>query len=347
MANSYQRILVHCLVNIGDVVLSTGALALLRQSYPDAKITMMARADVAEVLENHPAIDEVLVYDYKRMQRSWGQQLRFLLEIRKRKFDLVISLDRKLRPAVLSWLAGIPVRVVPDKVFDPKPTWITKLYTHVIATPADFRHSHQAEIFQTIIRGFTGTPGYCSPAVGRILAEHHTKADSLIGRLPVKSVRIGLCVKGTYPLKNWPPANFVAVIEALAKKVDAAFYIVGAPGDREYAEEIISATQVVVDNFCGETSLMELAALLTKTQMFITIDTGAMHIGAAVDVPIVGIFRCVSVKRWWPLTSKAKVLANRLAGCPQEGPLEICPHHYCVGEIAVDKVLQAAEELLA
>lgn len=346
MSDPFHNILVHCLVNIGDVVLSTSALVLLRRAYPQAKVTMMVRSDVAEIMENHPMIDEVLVFDYKKTQRSFRKQLQFLQKLRRQKYDIVFSLDRKMRPALLTWLAGIPIRVAPNKVFDPKPSFVTHFYTHVIATPADFRHTHQAEIFQSIINGFTGRQDKASPVIGRILPQHEKKAASLMSRLTAGPVKIGLCVKGTYPLKNWPASKMVELIDALNAKYHASFFIVGASADKEYAEEIILSTAVSVQNFCGETSLMELAALLVKTDLFITIDTGAMHIGAAVGVPIIGFYRCVSVERWWPLTKDAVALANPLDGCPKEGPLEICPHHYCVGSIPLEKALEAVERIM-
>jgi heptosyltransferase II len=346
MTRGYENILIHCLVNIGDVVLSTAAVALLRKTYPHAKITMMVRPAAAEIARNNPVVDEVLVFDYTAKKKSLSATFRFSRELAAKKFDICISLDRKLRPALLAFLARIPVRIGPDRVFDDKPSLVTKLYTRIVRTPLDFRHTHQADIFKSIVRGFTGVDGDADPVIGKVMPEHSRKAEMLLSRLPEASRRIALCVKGTYPTKNWPPANFAALLEHIAVRYGAAQCIVGAPEDWNYAEEILTGVSAKVLNFCGETTLLELAALLAKVDLFITIDTGAMHIGATVQVPIIGIFRCVSVDRWRPLTRRTAILSNPLAQCPDEGPPESCPQHYCVADIPLAQAIAAVEEML-
>jgi ADP-heptose:LPS heptosyltransferase len=77
-------------------------------------------------------------------------------DIKERHFDLAISFDRKFRPALLCWLAGIPCRVGPSKVFDDKPSRVTWLYTDVVQIYHDLLHTLQAETYQTIVRKFTG-----------------------------------------------------------------------------------------------------------------------------------------------------------------------------------------------
>ena len=128
----YKNILVNSLVNLGDVVLTTSAIALLKKVYPQAKITMLVRPVVREAVENNPVIDEVMIFDYKAKENSLGKMWSMVKEIRHKKFDFSISFDRKSRPAILCWLAGIPVRVGPDRVFDDKPSKVTWLYTHTV-----------------------------------------------------------------------------------------------------------------------------------------------------------------------------------------------------------------------
>lgn len=342
MSNQYRNILVHSLVNLGDVVLSTSAAALLKRVYPQAKITMMVKPAAAEIVKNNPAIDDVLIFSYKEKKKSWRDMWHFVKEVRSRKFDLSISLDRKLRPALITWLAGIPSRVGPDRVFDNKPSRVTKLFTHTIHTPDDFMNTHQSEIFQSIIRGFCNCQGTALPVIGRITAQHREKAQQLIGSLPKAEKKIALCVKGTYYLKNWPQKNFVEFIRRLAAKYDSAFFIVGAPEDREYAQQVIDGCSVPVANFCGQTGLLELAALLDKSDLFVTIDTGGMHIAATTSVPIVGLFRCVSTSRWRPLCNRGQAIEKKLPGCPAVKNPEDCPMNDCVKEIKVEDVLSAS-----
>ena len=150
----YQNILVNALVNLGDVVLSTSAIALLKRAYPKARITMLVKPAVRQAVQNNPIIDDVLIFEYKAKQNSFSKMLSMISELRARKFDLAISFDRKLRPALLTFLAGIPVRVGPERVFEDKPSRVTWLYTHTIPIRHSLEHTLQAETYQEIVRGF-------------------------------------------------------------------------------------------------------------------------------------------------------------------------------------------------
>ena len=122
--------------------------------------------------------------------------------------------------------------------------------------------------------------------------------------------------------------------------------LVGAPEDREYAQQIADAAQVPVLNLCGATSLLEFAALCRQVDLLITIDTGGMHIAATTGVPIIGIFGCVSAKRWAPLCKKSYVVQHKLTECSSVDVLEKCPRHYCVAHIQVSQVAELAQSLL-
>jgi len=340
----YHNILVHSLVNLGDVLLTTSAIALLKREYPHAKITMMARPMVKDILENNPLIDEVIIYDYRGKHKPISKMLEIIGVLRVKKFDLCISFDRKLRPAVLCMLAGIPVRVGPDRVFDDKLSLVTKLYTHTIKIPHDIINTHQAETYQAIIRGFTGCQGTMKPVISKVTSIHESKAQHLLNTLPLRKTKIGLCVKGTFALKNWSQERFAQLVDALAAQYDAAFFIIGAPEDKEYAAEVIAIAHTPIANFCGQTSLLELVALLQKTDVFITVDTGATHIAATVGVPMVVIYGCTSPKRWRPMSDKATVLSTNEPCCPCAIPPDACPAHGCMQKISVDATSKAVQQ---
>lgn len=343
---SAQKVLVHCLVNLGDVVLATSAIALLKQHFPQMRISMLVKPSVAEVLQGHPLLKEVIPLVYQPKERSWKQMLRFVKEIKSRNFDLSISLDRKLRPSILTLLAGIPVRIGPDRLFDNKPSQIRRLWSYAVHTSDDFLNTHQSELFQDVIRGAFKLQGSAKPVIGAITSKHREKAKVLLDSLPQGNKRVVLCVKGTYYLKNWPQESFVALIDRLASQEKVSCLLVGAPEDKEYAQQIADAAQAPVLNLCGETSLLEFAALCRQIDLLITIDTGGMHIAATTGVPIIGIFRCVSAKRWAPLCKKAYVMEHRLQACPQVSMPEQCPMKYCVENISVEEVWNVAKKVL-
>lgn len=338
----YRNILVHCLVNIGDVILSTSAVALLRQAYPAARITMMVRQDVAGLLQNHPVIDEVLVFDYKNKQRSILAQLRFLGELKKRQFDLVISFDRKLRPALLTWLAGIPTRVAPEKVFDDKPSQVTKFYTDIIPIKYDLTTHLQADTYQEIVRKFCGINGVAAPVLGAISNASAERARDLVARLPKDQLKVALCVKGTFALKNWPLERFAQLVDRINAKFAPAFFVVGAPQDGAFAAALAKLVSVEVANFCGETTLPELLALFKQSDLFITVDTGAAHIAATTGIPMVVMYGCTSPRRWAPINPQAVAISKEPGCLPcNKGETE-CDMRDCLQQVTVDEVFEAA-----
>ena len=345
----YKNILVNALVNLGDVILTTSAIKLLKKAYPDSRITLLCKGVVRQAVENNPVIDEVIVFDYKAKQNSLGKMLDMIKRIKSKHFDLSISFDRKLRPALLCFLSGIPVRVGPDKVFDDKPSKVTWLYTDVVFIKHDLANTLQAETYQEIIRGFTGIDGHETPVFADLTDGDFEKAEELLSRLPKKEKRIALCVKGTFGLKTWPKEYFSEVVNSLNKKYDAAFFVVGAPNDKTYSDEVIREIGLPLENFCGETSLTSLAALLSKVDLFITVDTGATHIAATTGVKMVTMYGCTSPNRWYPYNDNVRVMSYDPECCPcsyGENDCPYAPKPRCLWDVTPGKVLEACFALL-
>lgn len=345
----YNNILINALVNLGDVVLTTSAIALLKKAYPNAKVTMLCKGVVRQAVENNPVIDEVMVFDYKAKQNSLGKMLDMVKEIKRHNFDLSISFDRKLRPAILCFLAGIPTRVGADRIFDDKPSKVTWLYTDTIKIKHDIVNTLQAETYQEIVRGFTGLNGHEVPVFANLTKKNHEKAEMLLSRLPKSDKVIALCVKGTFGLKTWPKEYFATVVNELNQKYNAAFFVVGAPGDRAYSDEVIKEIGLPVENFCGDTSLTDLAALISKVDLFVTVDTGATHIAATTGVKMVTMYGCTSPKRWHPFNKNARVMSYDPECCPCSYGENECPYlpkPKCLYEVTPNKVLDACLELM-
>lgn len=344
----YRNILVYAMVNLGDVVLLTSAIALLKKAYPQARVTMLSRPIVREVIEHNPVIDDVILFDYKSKQNSMRQMWSIVQELRRRKFDLAISFDRKLRPALLCLLAGIPVRIGPSRVLDARPSRVTWLYTHTIPITYDLDDTLQAETYQEIIRGFTGAAGHEHPVLPTPTEAQRTKAESLLSAAAGKR-KIGLCVKGTFGLKTWPKEYFVEIVRALHERYDAAFYVTGAPGDYAYAEEVIAAIGLPVENLCGKTNLMELAAFYAQLDLLISVDTGGAHIAAVTGVPLVVVFGCTSPRRWHPISDNAKAFTSNEPCCPCSYGETDCPSYpqpNCLYHLTPDVILAACIRFL-
>lgn len=349
MPQIFQNILVTCMVNLGDVVLSTGCAQLLKELYPGARVTYMVKNSIGPILENHPYIDEVIMPDYQAKKKSFRQMLALISAVRQRQFDLCVSLDRKSRPALVALLAGIPTRIIGDRLFDVKPSFVTKFYTRVIHTPDDFRNTHQAAIFQAVITGFVGIEhDLVRPCIGGLRDADKKNADNLYQAIPTANKKLAVCIRGTFHLKNWPLDKFAIVLNQLRRQYDVSFVLIGVEDDYCDSEKLIALLDEPDNtaNFCGKTDLKSLAGLLALVDGFLTVDTGAMHIAAAVNTPIVGIFRCISAKRWSPLCDENEVLTVQLSECPKEGPPEVCPEKNCLETLSAEAVTAAAQKIL-
>ncbi len=337
----FKNILVNALVNLGDVVLTTSALALIKKNFPETRITMLVKSVVADAVIDNPVIDDVIVLNYKSKENSLKKMRELVKEIKKRDFDLAISFDRKLRPALLTFFAGIPRRVVPSKVFDDNKSRVTIFYTDVIEISHDLNKTLQAETYQEIIRKFFNISGHETPKFPK---KSSKVAENLLKRLPATKFKIALCVKGTFPLKTWSKEYFAEVVQNLKKNLDSvAFFIVGAPNDRDYADEVIKEIGFEVENFCGETSLTDLAELFRRADLFITVDTGATHIAATTGVKMVTVYGCTSPDRWHPINKNAIALTSREPCCPCTK--KICDEPLCLKNVKPAQVLDAIRNL--
>lgn len=360
----FKNILVNALVNLGDVVLTTSALALIKKNFPETRITMLVKPVVKDAVIDNPVVDDVIVLDYKAKENSFSKMRELVKEIRRRQFDLAISFDRKLRPALITFLARIPRRVCPSKVFDDNKSRVTMLYTDVIEISHDLNKTLQAETYQEIVRKFFNIEGHETPKFPK---KNSPVAEKLLARLPNKKFKIALCVKGTFPLKTWSKEYFAEVVRELNKTYDAAFFIVGAPNDKSYADEVIigirdkgqgtsieSNPQSLVPspcvlNFCGETSLTDLAELFRRADLFITVDTGATHIAATTGVKMITMYGCTSPDRWHPINPNAIAFTSRESCCPCTFKTEECPTYpkpACLQNVTPTQVLDAAKKFL-
>ncbi len=345
-----KRILIHALVNLGDVVLATSTAALLKKLCPSVHITMMVRHYAREIVVNNPVIDDFIIFDYQSKKKSYRAMWQMIKTLRNGNFDVCISLDRKLRPALLTFLARIPQRVVPERIFDDKPSDVVRLYTDVIPMTSDFLQQPQAENFQTVVRGWLGLEDvHAKPVIGKPTECNYKKVDKLLSRLQSGKKHIALCVKGTFPLKTWPKEHFCDLMKKLQDRYNADFFIIGAPGDHDYADEVIKSSNLAVENFCGETSLMDLTVLFQQSFLFVTVDTGALHIASTTDVPIVAMYGCGPAKRWPPMTDNSRIVTTSEDCSPCHIPADACPTNprpKCQWNITPDMVLKACEELV-
>ena len=306
-----MRILINQLKNIGDVLLSTAAIALVRKTYPDAWITLMVAANVAPFFENHPLVNEILPFSYKSKEGSVFSMINMVKEVKDRHFDVNISLESRLRPLLIATLAGIPIRIAGDGMdrYGGKKEWYRFLYTQLVPITTQEKE-HQSETFMKVVRPFLHLLDTieAKPTMPMPSEESKEKIKKLLRINDSKRKKVLFCVRGTWYGKNWNPDYFTEVISNTAKKYDVDCYVIGTAGDYTYAQSIIDKCTSKVENICGKTGPSDLVPLFNYCDLLVSVDTGTAHIAATTDIPIVSIYLATNPVQWHPLSEKPSVL---------------------------------------
>lgn len=336
----HTRIIVKSVNWVGDAVMVTPALGVLRRGFPDARITLLARPSVADVFLANPDVDDLWVADERG---GMGPFLKLAGRIRRGRFDLGIALTNSFGSALLLRLGGVKRRVGYDR--DGRRLLLTD---PVPVTPESLA-GHEVEYYIRLLGGLCPIGVPPRQLVVPPTPEAEAEARVVIQRYKLESdgaPLVGLCPGAAYgTAKRWAPERYAQVAEHLVKHWGARVAIVGAPSERDVAQEIVRESRVPVAALSGEFPLRVLIALLGRMRLFVTNDCGAMHLAAARDVPIVAIFGPTKSENTGPYHPRAHIVrANELA-CPDHPCMRHdCPReHACMANVSVRDVTHAVD----
>ncbi len=325
---------------LGDAVMTTPALAALRSAFPKARLKLLARPLVAELLANHPCLDEILVYENSGRHAGMLGKFRLAAELRQHRFDLAILLQNAFDAAIITWLAGIPRRL------GYRTDGRGILLTHGCPVNDELRHIHQVDYYLALLGHFgIGTDR-------RQLSLYVTQAEEQA--LTVKLAKAGidrddflLAINpgATYgAAKRWYPDRFAEVARTLSVNWGAKLVLLGGPGEVAIAREIAAALSGAAINLAGTLSVRELMVVIKRSDFMITNDSGPMHIAAAFAVPLVAIFGPTDHSTTSPFAADAAVVRQSTECAPCL--LRECPtDHRCMVKVTVADVVEAAMEL--
>lgn len=330
-------------MHIGDLLLVTPVLRTLRSNFPAAHIALLADAKLADLVRLNCNIDELIAIDKKGHHNKLINYVSFIGEIRQKKFDLVINLHKNERASFIAALSGAP-KIVGYSTFGPG-----LLFNQVIENRK--RSKHQVHAHFDVLKETLGITNIDDRGIEMWLDEEAEASATAIWSqvFPQKSTAspspvIGLNIGASWPTKRWPKEYFAELADRLVDHGFAIAYF-GGPMDVDIVDQAISLMrhrnnpQVV--KLTGTVTLMELAALLKKCRVFVTNDSGPMHIATAMRVPLVSMFGASPVQGFWPYNDISVVLKTPL-------PCHPCYKHSCklgglecMYAISVETVLQA------
>jgi heptosyltransferase-2 len=322
---------------LGDAVLALPALAAIRRHFRDAHLTVAAAPGVAALFREGTDVAPDDVMDLPTRTRA------AVAALRDRQFDVGVLFPNSFRSAWQMWRAGIPARW----------GYATSARRVLLTThcrPGRRRGRHQSEYYRQLAIGL-GVP--CGDEAPRLAPSDASRqrADALLAGLAGARL-VGMAPGAAYgEAKQWPPDRMAALARRLIEADAAAVVLVGAPHDREASRAIESwlrthaphVARRVID-LTGRTSVGALIGLIARMAVFVSNDSGAMHVAAAVGRPIVAVFGPTDERRTGPLGAHAVLTAPVFC---RPCMLRDCPiDHRCMKRITVDAVHAAVAERL-
>jgi len=319
---------------IGDAVMATPALGAIRETFPEAHVTVVANPLVAELFSFHPDCDQVIRFDKHSGQGGVGGFWRFCHSLRSERFDLAILFQNAFEAALMAVLAGIPRRA--GYRTDGRGLLLTA------GVPAiDKKHGlHHVDYYLQMLDqlGIAGGDGCLRLA---LTAEEEGRAAARLGTGPWIAVNPGASYGAA---KRWIPEHFAAVADGLVTEFGVRVVLTGGPGEVEIGRDIERSMRTAPLNLIARTSVRELMAILAHCRLVVTNDSGPMHIAAAFGVPIVAIFGPTDHTTTSPLAENCRIVRSAVDCAPCM--LRECPtDHRCMTGVTAGEVLAAAREL--
>jgi len=341
-----KKILIRSTNWIGDAVMTTPAVHTIRENFPDAEITMLAVPWVADIFELSPDVDKVFVYDKKHLyQGKVKGPITLAKDLKKHSFDAAILLQNAFEAAAIAKMAGIPIRAGFRR--DGRGL----LLTHGVTISDAIRTKHQVHYYQNMLEGLGLSLGPdhlrltlpddlvqwasglvdCLKYQGPVSAEEQQPEIDGPGLAELKALKtdgvaipvIGFNPGAAFgPAKQWPVEKFAqlaAIISHNYGETGCVIMVFGTDADSAAAQKIREfsvRTPFHVQDMTGKTDLKQAMALIKCCDVFVTNDSGLMHVAAGLDTPSIAIFGSTDHIATGPYSKKAIVLRREMECSP-------------------------------
>lgn len=312
---------------IGDVLLSTPVIENLKHNFPDSEINFLTQNYCKDVLAGNPFLTRVLTYDIAKGDSSYC----LIKNIHDRKYDLIIDLFCNPRTAILVLNSEARYRV------GYKFTWRRIAYNIKVKPRSSEVHNIEFNLDSLRALGLeiiTNKPVFYINSVHKEFAEKFFEQNRLND-----SEVIGINPGGTWPTKVWSPEKFTELAKRLSGKYKILVFW-GYEKEKPDAEKIkneVGERAVIVP----EVNLKYMSALVRKCSMFITNDTGPMHIAWSLGVNVAAIFGPTNSHLQGPLNNNSIIIKNESLSCLgcNLTKIEDCPNeHKCMEDLSVEEV---------
>lgn len=334
-----RRVLVVKLRHLGDVLLTTPVYRAIKKACPNAEITACVFKGTEEMLGHNPNVKHCMTVPKSRAFEQIRQQGKFLANLRRAQFDLVIDFTGSDRAAILTGLTGARLRWGPAR----KKGFLGKklCYTRTVPFP---RNVHVVEQQKSFLHAF-GIEDEKPELFFFVSGENRRAVEKLVGsEMDLVHVHpVSRIMK-----KCWPAPFMAAFLNSLGRRgLKPVLTASPDPIELNFIKELVSLLEVPHLNLSGKLSLGELGALSEGSRFFVGVDSAPMHIAAAVGTPVIGIFGPSSETLWAPWCERKLVLSREL---PCRLPCKnkrSCPHIECLRAMTPEMVMPQVNRFLS
>jgi heptosyltransferase I len=305
-----REILLVMLSALGDAVHVLPVVNALRRKWPESRITWVIQPVPYELVRNHEAVDEFIVFKRRRGRQALRSYQELRHAFRGRRFDLLINLQVYLKAGLITALAPARVKLGFDRRRARDMNW---LFTNHRIPPHAMQHV-QDQYFEFI--DYLGIDPH--PIEWRINITPQERAQQSAFFEPLGRT-CAIVVGTSKPEKNWAPNRFARVIEAVERDFGLRTMLLGGPSafERDLAERIMQTAGVQPLNLLGD-DVRRLVWLLDGATLVISPDTGPLHIARALDKPLIGLYGYTNPKRYGPYRKYQDLLVDGYARTPGE-----------------------------
>ena len=327
-----MKILIRATNWVGDAIMALPALRAVRTRFPDAEITILARPYVAFIYKDQQVCDNMMFVDDKRDMAG---------EIRAQKFDVAVLLQNAFEAAWFAWRAGIPERI--GYARDGRSLLLTKALP--VPKPGEIP-AHEQYYYLELLRRAGWLDSLPNESFIKLDVPEENRRSAaeflLINGVKPGSLRVAIGAGASYgSAKCWPPDRFAELANRLQAQSGTDIILFGTLAEAPVSSAIAAGMHRAPIDLTGKTAINDLPALLSQCHLFIGNDSGAMHVAAAVGLPVVAVFGPTDPYGTAPVTPRCSIVQER----PYCSPcfLRRCPtDHRCMTRITADAVEAAA-----
>jgi len=313
-----KRILFITLSNIGDIILTTPILAVLKKEFPQANIDVISGPSGKEIFLGHPFVSVLVVYDKFSKLQSKRQLVK---NLRNNKYDLICDLRNSLFP----FLIGARYR--------------TSL---IRKWPSGLRHKRDEHILKLKEIGLDVTH---APFSFHIDAKDQTFVSETLSDMGIKKDFVVVSPGAKSHIKRWNRRGFALICDRLINEVNMDVIMVGGVQDKEIVSKITAHMKKKARDLTAKLTLRQLGALIRSSRLLITNDSAPLHVGSAVGARVLAIFGPTDPRKYGPTGKHDTVIRKKLKCAPCE-VAQCKENHECMNLIDPNTVFDTAKKML-